>query len=536
MSTRKERKDILGCDIGNGYGYVSVLQNPAADPIPMFPPKYKLTSTGMPTAAYVKPPDGSEIEVFSERPAVEKYRQRDPERLVHAIKTRLKTGMITVPGIAKPVSPDKLYAAAAEGLIRLANEQRKNKGEEPIYDVVFAFPVSIADDISLLNRMQSSIESVRFGDRRVRVAGRLPEPAAVAIDYLYYMQNIAPESVRLREEQFTVLVYDLGHGTFDAAVVTARSRGEPYQVHLKEGLPDVGGKNFDGILYDEICRILKTENDYEPENADEEQRIRSTAIEMKHELSEEKKSVQSIQMRSGDYVDVTITRERFEELSMPLLNQTFELVDQLMEQAESKKIKIDAVVLSGGASRMPMVLNRLEKRQIPVRRYRPSEAVSYGTSRYAYGLEALTSGKSEAGGGDKVLAGREDVKSNRILEQFAEYSYGILLPDGFSERVRIMVERGDKLPAVSGKLRCRAASSRISLRVYRCASGRWGDRKELCRQYKEVIRIPFNVPCGREFELVMIVQEDYNVRLICRTEDGRVMEKSTSDSVEKLLS
>lgn len=50
-----KRKDVFGCDIGNGYGYISVLKDVKNDPLPMFPTKYNLEAVGMPTSAFVSP-------------------------------------------------------------------------------------------------------------------------------------------------------------------------------------------------------------------------------------------------------------------------------------------------------------------------------------------------------------------------------------------------------------------------------------------------------------------------------------------------
>ena len=65
MTDRYSAADVFGCDPGNGFGYVSVLEDREADPRPMFPPQYRLEKVGMPTTAYLTPPTGEPIEVFS---------------------------------------------------------------------------------------------------------------------------------------------------------------------------------------------------------------------------------------------------------------------------------------------------------------------------------------------------------------------------------------------------------------------------------------------------------------------------------------
>ena len=62
MDYMDDEKYILGLDIGNGYGYASVVQNPNTDPIPLLPAS--LANLGMSTVAYVEAPSGEHIEVF----------------------------------------------------------------------------------------------------------------------------------------------------------------------------------------------------------------------------------------------------------------------------------------------------------------------------------------------------------------------------------------------------------------------------------------------------------------------------------------
>lgn len=86
-SEKSENKNrVLGLDIGNGYGYVSLLENPKNDPIPLLPAS--LSTQGMPTTAYVKPPNGEQIDVFSDGRAAEQKYARTPQQLVYAAKTQ----------------------------------------------------------------------------------------------------------------------------------------------------------------------------------------------------------------------------------------------------------------------------------------------------------------------------------------------------------------------------------------------------------------------------------------------------------------
>lgn len=549
MNTAK-RKEVFGCDIGNGFGYISVLKDVTRDPLPMFPSKYKLDAVGMPTSAYIEPPDGTNIEIFEGRAACDKHK-KESDKFIHAVKTRLKQGSIPVPGITNAISVDKIYAAIARDLIRLGNEERKNRGEDPIYEIVFTFPASFTNDLNLLNRMQKSIENVQINGHNIKVVGRLPEPAAVAIDYLYYMQNIAPADIKISGDSYTALVYDLGHGTFDVAVVTARSKGEPYQLHINDGLPDVGGKDFDAILYDEICRKLKIEYDYTPKNANAREIIRNAAIEIKHELSDSKNSRQEISLPDGSVATIEIERSLFEKKGKNLINQTLELVDNIMQQAKKDKIKIDSVILSGGASQMPMVVDGLRQllgdEGIAIQVYRPSEAVSYGAARYAYGRAELPKPdpahkpkpepahkpKPEPAPKPKPEpAPKPESTISTILENYSEYCYGIWMPSDTSLAgfVNVMVESKRKLPAISDEITLVSSGSPMRLRLYRSKEKNIiAKTLNVEEQSESIMFIPFDVPENTECTVRIVVQEDYNVKVMCKPINAQIIEKSTMD-------
>lgn len=498
--------DIFGCDIGNGFAYLSVLEQESSDPMPLLPAKLK--AEGMPSAAYIVPPEGEKIEVYGTRSALQKYGPRNPERMVHAIKTQLKNERIKVDGMG--VKTDDVYAAIVRDLVILGNGERRNQGKEPVYDLVFTFPAAFAEDVPLLNRMQESIENMTVEGHRLHVVARLPEPAAVAIDYLYYMRHIISVDKRIRSDAFTVLVYDLGHGTFDTAVVRV-SEGRIPELLIKDGLPDVGGKNFDEAIYNELCGLLQREYGIAPRSAIDKEHLREAAVSMKHQLSSAEESVERIYLE-GDYREVELTRERFEEISEDLVLQTMSLVSDVLEEAESRGIKPDAVVLSGGGSQMPMIGESLEaileEGEIPVRIYRPSEAVSFGAARYALGEKR-----------------REE--RNAALEQFADHSYGIRLED----EVIYLVKGGEKLPASSEKLRLRAVSDEVMIRLYRSKEkGAFSGTSDM-EEAQSMLWFPFVIPEDTCFDVSLTVLEDYNVKVRCILEDGTTYEKSTADGV-----
>lgn len=535
MSTDNARGGpILGCDIGNGYGYVSLLQHPDADPMPLFPSKYRLSDLGMPTTAYITPPAGDPIVVFQKGKAAERTYSKRPKQLVRAVKTRLKEGNLTLPDVEKPVPVRSVYGAIARDLVALAQEELANRGIDPIYDLVFTFPAAMADDVAGLEQLQTSVESIQVNGHPLRVRGRLPEPAAVAIDYLHYMQHIAPEEIRLRQDQFTVLVYDLGHGTFDTAVVTAQSQGTPYRLHAKAGLPDVGGKDFDELLYQEFCRQLLERYQYAPKNERERQAILQAAIKAKFELTGSQTSMQSIPLKE-EYYEVEVSQERFEQLSEHLMVQTLELVQTMLEDSQSNGIPIHGIVLSGGASKMPVVkrsLEQLVEGALPVVLYRPSEAVSYGAARFAYGIQPVADKKAEQA--EEAGAVPEP---NQVLEQLTDCGYGVWLPtvDKLEGEVRFLVGSGEKRPAVSEPVTVSVKSHRVTVKLYRSLTQ--NERGDLApaEQCRSMLWFPFDVKPGETYQIRLTAREDYSVQVELEDQQGKVIRKTTSDLLRTLV-
>lgn len=553
MSDTKERRLILGCDIGNGYGYSSLLINENEDPMPMFPGAYNLSNIGMPTATYIAPPDGKEMVTFKGGKPAELLYKNKPSQIVRAIKTRFNEGSIQVPGITNPVGVGDIYSTIVRDLLSLAEEELTNKAIKPIYDIVFTFPAAFSDNIALLEMMQQSIEKVKLDGNTIRVVGRLPEPAAVAIDYLHYMQHIAPKDIRISSNNFTVLVYDLGHGTFDTAVVTAQSEGTPYKLHSKDGLPEVGGKNFDEILYQELLAVLNEQYGYNPQNERQRDIIRQEAVKAKIALTDSESFTASI-LVDDDFCNVEITRERFEELTQHLLFQTLELVQNVLDEATSSGIKIDGIVLSGGASKMPMIkkgLEQLVEGEYPIVLYRPSEAVSFGAARFAYGVSEKPEPvptpkpgqKTEIGSAkdktekDKRTNVPKPVTQNHVMEQLTDCCYGIWLPseEKLEGEVRFVIPCGKSRPATSEKIVVYSESARIIIKIYRLKDKNKNMETSAIDECVSMLWIPFDVKPGSKCEVLVTVLENYGLEVELRTDDGKVQKKSTADILSKLV-
>ena len=499
-------RDVIAADVGNGFGCVALVEEEGRDAVSMLPADARgfNPNEGMPTEAYVTPPKGEPILVCDpgKGPAGRRIR-RDPAHAVRAIKTRLRQEALDLPGIEPAVSPYAVYGAAARDLMRLANRQRAADGREPVYRLVLTYPaafVQYEDALALLNRMQAAVEAQEVDGRRLQVVGRLPEPGAVAIDYLYYRQHCLPEGERLAAESYTVLVYDLGYGTFDTAVATARSRGEPYEVYAADGLPDVGGKDFDERLLQEVLERLAAE-DYAPQDEQEREELLREVVEAKHELSREEETVlRHLDRRSARYREIPLTRARFEEITRDLLLQTVECAQRLLHEQTRRGRQIDAVVLSGGASQMPMVRRALqtllEPRLAVEPPFRPSRAVAFGAARYAFSLPEEESAAPEP---------------EPVARLYTPHPYGVLLEEESLEgRVRLLIPREAPLPATAELPDFCRGGRRVDVRVFRPRKTDGAAQSLPPAQCENLVFLHFDLPPGR-YSLRLTVERDLNL-------------------------
>lgn len=463
--------EAFGCDIGNAFGFISLVSDAQEDAQPMLSSSRDLNSkVGMPTDAYVTPPNADPIWVYDIVNGSARRQQilRDPANAVRAIKTQLRQDHLELPGVTVPVSPYDVYGAVTRDLVRLGNQQRISSGLEPIYDLVFTYPAAFTqypDELDLLNRMQESIENVTLDGHHLHVIGRLPEPAAAAIDCLHYLQYNEPSALKLTRDEFTVLVFDLGHGTFDLSVVTARSEGEPYHVWANSGLPeDCGGRDFTKRLYDEAVELLQKDG-YQIQNATEQETLLREVEEAKYTLSSSEEAViEHLKLGEAIYANLTITRSRFEELTKDMLMSMLLKVQEMLDEQTENGRTIDAMILVGGGCHMPMIKEGLENltrtlgAPIPIHMLHPSTAVSFGAARYAYTLVGTDDEDDEDEDDEAVQQPHgqdqpEPASPKPIANFYTNHAYGILneFSRGMDGEVELLIPKGTLLPA-SGSL------------------------------------------------------------------------------------
>jgi molecular chaperone DnaK (HSP70) len=235
-----------------------------------------------------------------------------------------------------------------------------------------------------------------------RTAGRLaglevvrivPEPTAAA---LAYGIGLARDAQRNRREVSHVVVYDLGGGTFDVSVLRltpAESAGETdfYQVLATHGDTHLGGDDIDHLLLGRGLPSPRAPQVTTPDELAEARRV-------KHELAEHDHAT----FRAADGLpERRVTRAEFEALIEPLVKRTLRSCDQAIRDARAKGLPegeladvIDAVILVGGSTRIPMVRDRVARffGKQPYTAIDPDQAVALGASVQAAILAGTAKG------------------------------------------------------------------------------------------------------------------------------------------------
>ncbi|MFP4078345.1 MAG: molecular chaperone DnaK [Candidatus Izemoplasmataceae bacterium] len=202
------------------------------------------------------------------------------------------------------------------------------------------------------------------------------EPTAASLAY----------GIDKQENDQTILVYDLGGGTFDVSILEL-SEGT-FEVVATAGNNRLGGDDFDQRLIDHLVAEFKKDNGVDlSKDKMALQRVKDAAEKAKKELSNVKTTNISLPyITAGSdgpmHMDITLTRAKFNELTDDLVEKTRGPLKQAMKDAKMSNSDIDQVILVGGSTRIPAVQEMLKKElgKDPHKGVNPDEVVAMGAA------------------------------------------------------------------------------------------------------------------------------------------------------------
>lgn len=437
---------IIGIDLGTTNSCVAVMEGSEAKVITN-------AEGGRTTPSVVAFKDG-EIQVgeIAKRQAITNL------NTVSSIK-RLMGSNEKVEVNGKKYTPQEISAMVLQNLKATAESYLGQK----VTDAVITVPAYFNDA-----QRQATKDAGRIAGLNVKRI--INEPTAAALAY----------GIDKTDKEHTILVYDLGGGTFDVSILSLADG--TFEVISTAGNNKLGGDDFDQVIIDYLVSEFKKQESVDlSKDKMALQRLKDAAEKAKKELSGIMKADISLPFISMGvngplHLNISLTRAKFDELTAHLVQKTVEPVRQALRDAKMTAKDIDQVLLVGGSTRIPAV-QEIVKRELgkePNKSVNPDEVVAMGA--------AIQGG---------VLTG--DVKDVLLLD-VTPLSLGIETLGGVFTK---LIERNTTIPTSKSQVFSTAADNQpaVDIHVLQGERPMANDNKTLGRfQLADIPLAPRGVP------------------------------------------
>jgi molecular chaperone DnaK len=339
-------------------------------------------------------------------------------------------------------------------LRKLAQDAELRLG--PVRQAVITVPAYFDD-----TRRKATKDAGRIAG--LEVLDIIDEPTAAALAYSFQAphgaRELAPDLI-LPNEQRTVLVYDLGGGTFDVTLVRLSQRR--FETLGIEGDVRLGGKDWDDRIVDHVAA------QFQKQHGDDPRRDQMSLTALQAAAERAKRTLSKLTQTSitcthnGKVLTVPLTRTEFEALTRDLLTRTRLTTQQVLRQAGMSWDKVDRVLLVGGSTHMPMTRQMLQEisGKVPDNSLAVSEVVARGA--------AIHGGIVAARRGEEGLTFDADVREalqNVIEINVNSHSLGIEIKKD-NERVNdILIPKNTQLPAAASRVYRTVVENQSRVRV-----------------------------------------------------------------------
>ncbi len=259
----------------------------------------------------------------------------------------------------KEYKAKELSAELLKGVVREAEEELG----ENIYEAVITVPAYFDH----FQRMETMEAGKLAG---LNVLNIISEPTAAVFAY----------GIHGKGTNQTVLVYDLGGGTFDVTI--AKITDDEIKVLGTDGDRRLGGKDWDDALAEYLCDEYEEEFGINPnEDSEMATELQALAEKIKKQLTG-KSRVEAVLNYQGKRGTYAVTEELFEDITAFRLNQTKDIIEKLLDEISMSWKEIDGVLLVGGSTRMPQVRKYLTEMcgRPPMSGVNVDEAVALGAA------------------------------------------------------------------------------------------------------------------------------------------------------------
>lgn len=423
----------LGIDLGTTYSCVSYIDENGQ----LCTINSSEGTTTTPSVVYLEPGSGTVVIGAAAR----QEGAMNPEYMIERAKNYMGQDFTFDLG-EKQFSPTAVSAAILKQLIADAEE---HLGDEEIDGVVITCPAYFKDPARNATRTAGETVMLKNGEN-LKVLQILDEPVAAALAYCAHINE---------DVNKTVLVYDLGGGTFDVTIVKIDVNGDDKRIKILTtgGDHQLGGKDWDECLKEYVINEFCSANGTDADELRQDAEMRvwfSENIEKAKIMLTKKDSTTLTVAFNGEKERVEITREKFDEVTAEKLQLTLSLIDSTLSGKGMTMNEIDEILLVGSSTKMPQVEARLTAEYgKPVNKYEQDRAVSMGAAYIANGF-VLGENTDPIGGGDTPVA--PTVIDNPIvgticIDQACTSSFGLLATRAGEEIIANIIIKDTEKPA-----------------------------------------------------------------------------------------
>jgi molecular chaperone DnaK len=454
-------------------------------------------------------------------PSPERISVESPDNVVEAIKRQMgsKTWHKVYQG--KKLTPEFISALI---LKKLKQDSEQHIG--PITNAVITVPYYFND-----LRRKATQDAGRIAG--LNVIDIINEPTAATLAYAWMRGELGRTDMAGSEK--TIMVYDLGGGTFDVTVV--RYTPTHFRVLATDGDVMLGGIDWTNRIVEHVAEQFRRKYSSDPLADPETRMLFTQECETAKRTISAKAQVPVNLYFQGKTLTVAVTRGDFERMTADLLQRTRDTTELVLQQSGVEVGSLDEVVLVGGSTHMPAVYDMLKSvtARPPSRELNPDEAVAQGAAIHAAILEAR-----ETGGSSRMA--QAVIKRLRAVTatDVNSHSLGVEITDVHDRKLKsnhIMIPRNTPIPYTISQRFMTNVPNQQRIRV-RLLQGEVPD-VAACTVIGDfqITNLPPNLPLGSPVELTYSYDANGRIRAEARELTGNrqasaeiVREGGTSDS------